>query len=63
VAKPTFQVIKGSWVAASKWLDFPGTVDARSPFNRDVLCAFRIGREDAVKQAPRSGGKLLTSAR
>jgi len=51
VAGPKLIVVQGSWIASSKWLNFPATVKAPSPFSRGELCEFRIGREDAVKQA------------
>ena len=51
MARPTLKVIQGDWQASSKWLNFPATVSARSVFDRTRSCYYRIGKEDAVKEA------------
>lgn len=51
MSKPSLTVIQGSWQASSKWLTFPNTVPATSPFDRSQQCAFRVARDDALKIA------------
>jgi hypothetical protein len=51
VKTPFLQVVTGEGRAASPWLSFPETVDARCPANRDHTCKFRISKLDLQKAA------------
>jgi hypothetical protein len=45
------EVIRGDWVSAPDWLDFPDTIRARSPESRSIPCRVRISRADTYKAA------------
>lgn len=49
--RPSLNVIQGDWVAAPNWLDFPTTIEARSPFLGLDRCTLRISRADTTKAA------------
>ncbi len=51
MTNPPFTVVKGDWVATSSWLDFPPTLRARDPHNRDRLCDLRVSRNDVLRAA------------
>ena len=36
---------------ATPWLNLPAEIQARSPYDKDVMCTVRVGKEDAVKAA------------
>ena len=46
-----FRVVPGQWVQSAVWLDFPQTIRARPPENRDTFCKVRVSRADALKAA------------
>lgn len=50
MSKPSLSIVQGSGSPrVSKWLTFPATVVAPSPFDKAQTCEFRIAREDLVK--------------
>lgn len=63
--KPTLSVIQGDWVAAPTWLDFPETIEARSPHLRLDTCELRVSKSFVEKAAGlrrRTPAYLLWSA-
>ena len=46
---PQLTVIQGGWVRAPKLLQLPQTIAARSPFDKNQICAFRVCRDDVRK--------------
>jgi len=49
--KPALTVIDGDGIANPRWLDLPKIIRARSPFDPNRQCLYRIAREDCVKAA------------
>jgi hypothetical protein len=49
--RPALNVISGDWVSSERWVDFPQTIKARSPFDVDRICEFRVSRSDVFKAA------------
>jgi hypothetical protein len=50
--RPPLTVVQGSaGPAAPAWLDFPQTIRARSPSDKNEFCRFRLSREDATRAA------------
>src|SRR5262245_2815634 len=49
--KPTLNVVEGGWVTSPRWLDFPDTITARSPFFRLDTCTLRVSRAFVEKAA------------
>lgn len=47
--RPQLRLIGGDGKSPSKWLDFPSTVIARSPFQRNESAFYRFAKEDATK--------------
>jgi hypothetical protein len=44
-------VIQGDWVACPNWLNFPDTIEARSPILGLDSCQLRISKTDIIKAA------------
>jgi hypothetical protein len=49
--KSDLKVIDGAWTSAPEWLDFPATLRARDPYDRNAQIRVRVAKEDAVKAA------------
>lgn len=49
--RPRLTVISGDARPSSRWLDFPQSVVARSPFDKLDACLLRVSRADVVKAA------------